>query len=671
MKFRTSLFNKSIIRSDIKRFWWVSALYALCMFFILPVNHFIKIQSINSAMDKETLIGVFDLSTTQLAFQRCLVCIIPTALAVLLFNYLHSARSAAIMHSLPVNRRTLYFSHSFSGLALVTLPVIFTGLVLILLNIFTVLKEYYSIYHIFLWAGYVLMFDILFFCFAVFVGMFTGNSIAHIVLTYILHALPAGLYVLLRDNISQLLWGYSDFRITYGNNLTPDPLSMVLSGRFSWKYYDAIHLLWYAILPLLIFISALYIYRKRKLEAAGDVISFRGIQPVFKYGVSICCTLIGGACFAYMFRDSFAAITLGYIISSFFGYWIAEILIQKSFKVWHAYKGYLAFSIGLLVVLVGIRTDVIGYVKWVPVPEQVQEVYFGTALGTWIDPAFRRYYRKPEEIDGFDSFFLKEEENIKNIIQLHTQLTHAPLQSRKSKLAEGRNIIYTLKTGKQIMRKYCINENLYSEYLKPIYESTEYKEEKYPIIRQKPEEIKFIEITDERTIKKPLILSNDSEINEFIKRLREELYKTTYEDVKQEGLKTHIKYIDIGHSNGKMYRYELRNRYSSVLSWLKEKGYYERVMLLPDEVEYAVLKEQSYASGNSMPSEKTVVVKYPKIMEELLNVCNYNRYTPEKEIITVEFYVKQNPGYYKYTDFIYKDSTVSSDLKKIITSLYD
>lgn len=408
-------------------------------------------------MDREKLTRLFDLSTTHLNLQKFLVCVVPTLLAVLLFNYLHSLSASSFMHSLPVNRKSLYFSHSFAGAVLLALPILFTVLILIVLNGLTTLNRYYSIPDIFLWAGYILVFDMLFFLITVFAGMFTGSPISHLVLACLLQILPSSIYELVKSNLSYLLYGYSHLRINHGNQFDFYPLSMILSGRFSWKYYGLSHLLWYIILALILFAASMHIYQNRKLESAGDIIAFKKARPVLKYGVTIFSTLLTGAYLAYISGGSYTAIAFGYIFGSLLAYWAMEMLMQKSLKVWNAYKGYLVFLLLIFAALAIVKTDATGYVRRLPAPEQVQEVYFGTNFGVWIDPVYRQYYSKSPLIDTFDSFFFKEEESIKNLINLHGRL----IQAGSGKSGQERHIIYTLKNGKRIMRSYKIDYRMF------------------------------------------------------------------------------------------------------------------------------------------------------------------------------------------------------------------
>jgi ABC-2 type transport system permease protein len=86
MTFKVSLFNKGLMASDLKRFWWVSALYGLFLFLILPFQHMMREipVDVDHSWVREMLQRSLNIFSGQNGLQIVLICTVPVILAVLL-----------------------------------------------------------------------------------------------------------------------------------------------------------------------------------------------------------------------------------------------------------------------------------------------------------------------------------------------------------------------------------------------------------------------------------------------------------------------------------------------------------------------------------------------------------------------------------------------------------
>ena len=656
------LFNKGLFSSDLKRLWWVSALYSIALLFILPFYHLLQGTSKENEWAWEGLKESLKLSFDHSEFQVMLIYAIPVLVAVLLFSYLHSNRSTATMHSFPVTRKQLFCTHWGAGVVLLTVPVIITGLVLMLVQQATFLQEAYTLGNIFSWMGLTLLFDILFFALAVFVGMYTGNPAAQIIFTYILLALPFGLYELVRYNLSIFLYGFSNAPL-HQSLIDSLPPYALLSGHIGKEAFSTGNFIEYLILILVIFAFALVAYKARKLEAAGDVVAFSIVRPIFKYGVTLCTMLLVGAYFASISDGSLAIAAFGYFFGSLLGYVIAEILLQKSFMIIRTgYKGYLVYAILLAVALFAVQTDAFGYVNRVPQPEEIEEVFLGS-INYWSDINETKSGEANKEITDSiyqpQGVFFKTPQNIKNVTDLH----HKILQIKPPLEGPQQFIIYSLANGKHLIRQYNLDEKKLAANLKPVYESVEYKEGKYPVLRQNPNAVKIIEIRDPRTPKEPAILADKVVISQLMGALRKDLMNATYEQMISQ--KQNLPTIDITDTNDKIQSYGIPNSYTSVSDWLKQNNYFKKNILQLNEIKNAVLE-----APNSDPdvTPKRVEIRDPVLINELLNISGYPGYSQD-EIISVSFYVQSNYGGFQFQEYISKDTPVSQELRKYLQKL--
>ena len=125
MSLKTSFFNKSVIKSDFKRFWWVSALntLAILVFFTLI---FVYDRTISFRFAPTAPVSPeYNHSTfyNSGSVAMILSLIFSPALCVLIFSYLSSAKSVACLHGLPIKRSTFFWSHVLSGFVMAIIPI--------------------------------------------------------------------------------------------------------------------------------------------------------------------------------------------------------------------------------------------------------------------------------------------------------------------------------------------------------------------------------------------------------------------------------------------------------------------------------------------------------------------------------------------------------------------
>ncbi|UMZ72486.1 DUF6449 domain-containing protein [Natranaerofaba carboxydovora] len=648
MKHKTSLynsFNKGLITSNLKRFWWVSALYTILLFFALPLRLIMQLDVIHEEWVRRNIQGSLDLTLSQNQIQILLIFIVPVIVGVLVFRYLQQGYAASMIHSLPFTRKDIFFNQAFSGLVLIAFPIIFNGIFLLIFQATTSLGEIYSSSDVFSWAGYSLLFLLLMYNFSVFIGMFTGNSIAQLAFNYILHLLPLGVFILFQANITHILHGYSRSSLNEPSFLENIPFAAITSSKDLNEL-----IIWYLIFTTIFFIGSYYSYKFRNIEVAGDVISFQVVKPIFKYGVTLCSMLLGGAYFTSISTGGFITVFFGYIFSSLLGYFIAEMLIQKSYKVSSAYKGYLVYIVIVLLAFTGIQADVIGFVGRVPEPEEVKSVYFGHGLHHFQDV-------KKEQSKDFQNLY-KEKENIDNIINLHKEL----IEEGKTDSGGYRHIIYTLEDGSHLIREYRIDDQRHASLLKPIYESMEYKINRYPMLEQDPAHINRIELRDTRAPDEKTLFLDDEETEEFATLLQEEIKGLSYEDLIDSG-REYI-YATITKPDGTPTRLSLKESYNSIFKWLEENNYYERFVVSPDDINYVVLENTRRSPDLE---QKQVEIRDPQVIEEILSLLRHQDEKSDGEYVFVGLYQDERHPYFQ--DRLLIDDNISSELEDNLNQL--
>jgi len=510
-----------------------------------------------------------------------------------------------------------------------------------------------------MWLGFTTFFNVLFYCIAVFVGMFTGSSVAQIVFTYIIQILPVGIYVLVRFSLAQLLFGFGDVPYALFSEANY-PLFLLLNGTPLRNVYTFGYFITYIVAIGMFLVLGWFVYKYRRLETAGDIIVFPVFYPVFKYGMTFCLMLVGGTYFCGFSRQSFPLLMLGYVLGSVLGYFVAEILIRKSFKVLHFYKGYLYYSAVIVILFGGISLDVFGFVNRVPNPEEVNKVYFGYNFEEWTyfekekNPEYLEYRYGKGYFENNQPLLLESKENIAGITELQRHL----IKERNKGAGPSRYIIYTLKNGGYIIRQYKINETDQNDaaLLKPIYESVEYKKFRFPAIGLRPDDIKLITLRDDRSGKKPVILTGNTDIQELTELLKNEIIKMSYSDMTSG--KDHYIGISVFDNKDKETNILIQSSFTSLIKWLKNKGYYDRFALLLDDIESVELeKADSTRNSNQAVIPKRVEINEREVIEELLNIDSRTDYNCNT--VLVRFNIR-NSSWERHVNL---DAVVSASLK--------
>ncbi|MCO1603143.1 DUF6449 domain-containing protein [Desulfosporosinus nitroreducens] len=668
MTFKTSLFNKALILSNLKRYWWVSALYTLALMAYIPFSHLMKAMG----MEVQNITWIQDTIDRMLSFsqddvQAILICTVPVLMAVLIFRYLQVDKSAVMMHSLPIKRSSHYASHCLAGFVLLIIPALLNSLIMILLDYFTVLGSFYTLPKIFTWLGLNIFFCLFFYSIAVLVGMFTGSSVAQIVFTYIIQILPIGIYVLLKFSLEQLLFGFGEapYSLFIEDNY---PLFLLFNSAFLRNPHMVGWLLAYILTAAAFLILGWFVYKHRRLETAGDIIAFPALYPAFKYGMTFCLMLVGGTYFCGASRQSLPMLILGYVIASALGYFVAEVLIHKSFRVLHLYKGYLYYALVIVILLGGLSLDVSGFVKQVPSPEEVEKVYFGYNYNDWFyfekekNPEFlESRYQDSGYFEDNPPILLESQENIAGVIELQKHL----IKERKREAGSSRYIIYTLKNGDYILRQYNINEADQSDaaFLKPIYESLEYKKLKFPAMRLVPEDIKLMSVEDDRSGKRPVNLTGTKDIRELTELLKNETIKMSYEDMTS-SRDSYMRVSVLENNKRNEQNILVQSSFTSLLNWLKDKGYYDQFALHLEDIESVELEkaeDRAYFDNAATPSPVTINER--EVIEELLNI------DPSTNYISNDVIARFNVRNHVWSKRVSLEAGVSAKLKGYFAEL--
>ncbi len=482
---------------------WIGIMYTLLLFLSLPLHLMsitektMKILPLNIiAEQKENL---FALSGLDLLF--ILYSTIPILLGIFLFSYIHEKKQVEYTHSLPIKRESLFHKQLLLGMILLIVPVLITTIELFIVKNFSAL--HYTSTAIWQWAGATIVITVAFFMVTVFIGMFTGGMILHGAFTYFLFIFPSLVVITFSESMS-FVHGFNKMIYTgsFSENLIP--FIKITRLHFSQTFITNNYLL-FASFIILFYVCSFIAYKKYPTESATEAISFKVVRPIVRYILTFTFMLV----FGMVFSDSEQAFStmIGYTIGSVLGFVVAEMILEKQWRIWEAWKQWRKFiEYGIVMIIIGVA----GYFyiqhfeNNVPELSNIQEVYVSEGYNYTSEIVGITYENRyidgiilsntigitPGEnpIDTFfnysSNYFMKEEKNINSVRALHEKIISETYVNNPNRQVHQVDMIYRLKDGSSLKRNYKISDKLYAE-LEPIYESTEFKKLAEPLLRLK------------------------------------------------------------------------------------------------------------------------------------------------------------------------------------------
>lgn len=455
MRSATSFFDKTLVHTDVRRYWPLLFVYTAFWLVLLPIVQWSELPHTTYAGDYIYNSMIFALGSA-VAFGLLM--------AMALYSYLMNSRSVGLMHSLPVTRHTQFFSHFFTGMGMLT-----AGKIIVVLASLAVqmLHHNVDVKATLLWFVVATLLELFFFALGILCCMLTGWLLAAPVIYAAANCFVVLLTLLLRALGELFYFGYhSGSMPAITRWLTP---VYVLGQELGENSYTADvynggvmtdwapkprtmnpeawpPLLFYTVLALVFLALAYLLYRKRASESASDPVAFGWARPVFRHGIAV----YGGLFFGYglyslleLNNDGgvktaqllFCVVLMGALWS-----FAAEMLIRKTFRVFRTgWKGAAILSAALVVVTLAVRMDITGYETRVSDLDHVVSVDVNLS------------YEGVRVYDGTDS------EAIAAALELHEAIV------TEGRAAEGLeetyrvNISYKLKNGTVLSRRYLLS----------------------------------------------------------------------------------------------------------------------------------------------------------------------------------------------------------------------
>lgn len=455
MKSRTSFFNPTAYRKNLTRFAPAWVLYGVILLLIL-------ISMVGSGSNRfdgnltETLM-IFPVANFIFAFLA----------AQLLYGDLYNSRMCNAIHALPLRRESWFVTNLASGFSFSLIPTaaaLLFSLLMILLGAGSCDNGLLIPVMVFIGANVQYIF---FFGLATLSAFLVGSRFAMAVVYAIINFASMIAYWLVDTLYTPMLEGIH-------TNIEPFISLSPVVRMCSYEYMDVVWVSNYQRRGIMSFVDgwgyiaicasvgvallglALVLYRRRKLECAGDFMAVRGMEPVF---LTVYTLVVG--CVFQMFFGLFTGNDIGIslFIGLFVGFFTGRMLIKRTVRVfqWKAW-GKCGILIGIfLLTLLITKLDPLGLQKWMPEVGDVTSIRVNANHGN---------YGSNGEI-----FTVEDAEDIEKILHVHGLLIEGNKQvealspeatviSDKPTPAENSSmplsLTYKLKNGRTVSRYYYV-----------------------------------------------------------------------------------------------------------------------------------------------------------------------------------------------------------------------
>ncbi len=491
MSLKTSYFNLPLFKSNLKRFWWIGAGVLLAFLTI-------------------ALLFLFDEDTTEgFAVMNAVLIGVAGILPAILFSYLNNSGSVTCLHALPIKRKAHFLTNLGTVYTLILVPAIISYAI----------GFFYCVMEMPIGIGNLTdYFIMLIICITIAMSagtlgsMITGNTIAAIAFAILFFAFPFYAEGVLKGFLSSNVFGIWDVEYYSLNNMSILKVNPFMIGWF--------------IVGIIGLIVSWFLYKNRKLETNGDIISFSFLKPVFIAAVSVFSGLIGYFYLGVFFEDSiFLMLPFGIL-----GAVVSYMLAKKAFIIKGIWKPVLIYVLFVGAVWGTITFDLTGFERRVPDISDIESIdmvdidNFENRYHYYTIEGKRYYYDM-----AIEDYRYYDEKDFENITNFHKQR----IEDRESGF-EKVYIVYNLKNGRTLKRIYYASLIDDKEYLEPIYRT----EQKLKInhgwlVKEYP--VTEITISDDRLkndSKTFEILVGDSEKAKLLlDALKKDVSEASYEDI--------------------------------------------------------------------------------------------------------------------------------------------
>lgn len=367
MKSKISFFNKTIFMKNVTLYWPIWGIYTLISVVMQPGLLWLFNNMSYFSNNYNDEMQFRDLMKT-VGFYGYVILIAFGALfaGMALYSYMYNTKSANMIHALPVDRTQLYGTALISGWAFLIAPLFVTALLSSLLCIIYTIP---GIGYVWLWFLNVTALAFIAFSIVSICALFTGHIVVLPMYVFAVNVISWIVYYLVNAVVTTFGFGITELGENAERIVGIFCPIQCFSDNLRWQYeysdtgnikgaiLEGTGFVWmYLVIAVLFYVSAYMIYRKRKIEQAGDFLTVNWVKPIFRGVVSVLGAIYG----AMIIREILLDTRLGCGMPLFVGmmivigiafYFAADMFIKKSFHVFKK-RNWMGCGVSIVVVLV-------------------------------------------------------------------------------------------------------------------------------------------------------------------------------------------------------------------------------------------------------------------------------------------------------------------------------
>lgn len=450
MKSRTSSFNPTVFKKDLTRFAPAWGVYLIFLLLVL-------VAAAGDGGDYYRTRNMGDFIVIMAWVNLFYACVV----AQLLFGDLYNSRLCNALHAMPVTRESWFVTHSAAGAAFSLIPnLVIAVLAVPMLNLGAGWPS------IPLWFGASILQYVFYFGIGVLCVMLSGNRLGQLALYAIINFASMLDYWLASNIYEPLLHGIQfDGEVFYplcpvleisqlGDLIVIDS-ERILDEFDNFMYYE-IHgvapgegwgyMALCAAVGIVALLGALALYRKRKLECAGDFVAFSKTEPA----VLVLVTIFAGG-FFHLFGELFG-MDIQYVLlfaGMVVGFFACRMLLERTTRVFRKDTILDCGSILLLFALTLAITawDPAGITRYMPETSEIESITFSDSYSL---------YRHSE-----NDYTVTEAADIEAILAVHADCIDGDAKRIDELHPDSYNLLsvrleYKLKNGKTVNRFYDV-----------------------------------------------------------------------------------------------------------------------------------------------------------------------------------------------------------------------
>ncbi len=596
MNSKASYFSISLplIKENMRRFWAIPVISFLVYFLSGAFPILMTYDKINN------IANYIQLSLeNQQPFYMAAHLLVPVITAVVLYRYLQSVSSAAVMHSLPLTRAKLFNSNFISGLLMCIVPVLVNGLILLLLSkpafeesgyeaeMMTSTVDVFTRMDVLNWIGISVLIVAVVYSIAVFSGIVTGNMFIHLMASFFFVFVITALYAVFYLYFDLYLYGFNASGQWEDICLAISPYTEVIKTE---GHFTLIPLLFYLFTFVAMYVLSFVLYAKRKLERASDSLVFDFLKPIICYIIAFLGMTLLGVYFYYLGDESKAYLYAGFASGAVIFFIIGQMIILKTPRVFNlqTLKSFAIYGVLSVILIVGLNFDITGYETRTPDPGSIKSATMNESFDNVVSnsnlPQKDRDLQDPENLAALSAFH------------------HSILENRARFEKESDDIYYSktlsfeydLKGLIDMSRLYTVDYDFFakSAEMKQIFESLEYKSaiSLYGLGVDSFDEIYFY--GDQATDDQPII-GKASDVKELVAAIEKDIRTMPFEEavsLKRYYATAEINFtytdttVNAGQKKQSSVSVNIPYSFANTITWLNAHGY--DLALTADQVQY-------------------------------------------------------------------------------------